>query len=151
MRKWKWWTGDLPSPYHMRRACANVSQEWFITSWCNNCSGLTGLSAMLANNFSTSTCFAIFELIKFMCFGSTFTFTHKPFPILHPPSMHSSTGSRTCHANAVTRNPRGLTRSAQDSILQSGWFKLCRRNQIGIMVEIIWTSQRSVHVSVLLM
>jgi len=24
---------------------------------------------MLANNFSTSTCFVIFELIKFMCFG----------------------------------------------------------------------------------
>ena len=151
MRKWKWWTGDLPSPYHMRRACANVSQEWFVTSWCNNCSGLTGLSAMLANNFSTSTCFAIFELIKFMCFGSTFTFTHKPFPILHPPSMHSSTGSRACPANAGSRNPRGLTRSAQDSILQSGWFKLCRRNQIGIMTELMWTSQRSVRVSVLLM
>ena len=100
---------------------------------------------MLANNSSTSTCFAIFEPIKFMCFGSTFSCTHKEFPILRPPSMH------TCPANAGTRNPRGLTRSAQDSILQSGWFKLCRRNQIGIMTEIMWTSQRSVRVSVLLM
>jgi len=45
---------------------------------------------------------------------------HKEFPILRPPRMHGSTGSRTCPANAGTRNPRGLTRSAQDSILQSG-------------------------------
>jgi len=106
---------------------------------------------MLANKFSTSTCFAIFELIKFMCYGSTFSCTHKEFPILRPPRMHRSTGSRTFPANAGTRNPRGLSRSAQDSILQSGWFKLCRRNQIGIMTEIMWTSQRSVRVSVLLM
>ena len=65
--------------------------------------------------------------------------------------QHRSTASRTCPANASSRNPCGLTRSAQDSILQSGWFKLHRRNQIGILMEIMWTSQRSVRVSVLLM
>ena len=68
-----------------------------------------------------------------------------------PTRMHSSMGSRTCPANAGTRNLRGLTRSAHNSILQSGWFKLYRRNQIGIMMEIIGTSQRSVRVSVFLM
>jgi len=36
---------------------------------------------MLANNFSTSTCFAIFELIEFMCFGSTLIYPHKEFLI----------------------------------------------------------------------
>jgi len=55
--------------------------------------------------------------------------------------MHSSSDSRTCPG---TRNPLGLTRSAQDSILQSGWFKLYRRNRKGIMMEIMRTSQRSV-------
>jgi len=69
---------------------------------------------MLANNFNTSTCFAILQLFKFMCFGSTFSCPHKEVPILRPPRMHRSTGSRTCPANAGTRNPRGLTRSAQD-------------------------------------
>jgi len=39
---------------------------------------------MLANNFSTSTCFAIFELIKFMCFGSTLIYPHEEFLILRP-------------------------------------------------------------------
>jgi len=34
---------------------------------------------MLANNFSTSTCFAIYELMKFMCFGSTLSYPHKEF------------------------------------------------------------------------
>jgi len=45
----------------------------------------TILSAMLANNFSTSTCFAIFELVKFMCFDSPFSYRTKnfhPVPIL---------------------------------------------------------------------
>jgi len=30
-------------------------------------------------------CFAIFELIKFMCFGSTLIYLHEEFLILHPP------------------------------------------------------------------
>ena len=34
---------------------------------------------MLANNFGTSTCFAIYELMKFMCFGSTLSYPHKEF------------------------------------------------------------------------
>jgi len=66
---------------------------------------------MLANNFSTSTCFAIFELIKFMCFGSTLIYPHEEFLIPRPPA--SSTRARP--ADAGTRNPRGLTRPAQDS------------------------------------
>jgi len=77
---------------------------------------------MLAKNFNTSTCFAIFELIKFMCFGSTLIYPHNEFlnphrskfnP--HPPRTQSSAGSRTRPANAGTRNPRGLSRPAQDS------------------------------------
>jgi len=39
---------------------------------------------MLPNNFSTSTCFIIFELIKFMCFGSTLIYPHKEFLIPRP-------------------------------------------------------------------
>jgi len=81
---------------------------------------------MLANNFSTSTCFVIFEVIKFMCFGSTLSYPHEEFLIprptrtrsqFNPPrtGTHSSAGSRTSPANAGTRNPRGLTRPAQDS------------------------------------
>jgi len=38
---------------------------------------------MLVNKFSTSTCFAIFELIKFTCFGSTLSYPHKE--VLNPP------------------------------------------------------------------
>jgi len=40
---------------------------------------------MLANNFSASTCFGIFELIKFMCFGSTLIHPHEEFIIPRPP------------------------------------------------------------------
>jgi len=42
---------------------------------------------MLANNFSTSTCFEIFELIKFMCFGSTLIYLHEEFLNPHPPNL----------------------------------------------------------------
>jgi len=80
---------------------------------------------MMANNFSTSTCFAIFELIKFMWFGSTLIYPHKEFLIprpprtrskfnQHPPRTQSSGGSHTRSANAGARNPRGLTHLAQD-------------------------------------
>jgi len=64
---------------------------------------------MLANKYSTSTCFAIFELIKFMCFGSTLSYPHKEFLIPRPPRTRSkfnphphrtrtqsSAGSRKC-------------------------------------------------------
>jgi len=44
---------------------------------------------MLANNFSTSTCFAIFELIKFMCIGSTLIYAHEEFLIPRPPRTRS--------------------------------------------------------------
>jgi len=66
---------------------------------------------MLANNFGTSTCFAIFELIKFMYFGSTFNYHHKEFLLLHPPRTrtHSSAGFRTRPANEGTPTP-GVTR-----------------------------------------
>ena len=80
------------------------------------------------NNFSISTCFAIFELIKFMCFGSAISYPHEEFLIPRPPRTcnkfnphpprtrtQSSVGSRTRPANAGTHNPRGLTRPAQDS------------------------------------
>jgi len=76
----------------------------------------TVLSAMLANNFSTSTCIAIFELIKFMYFSSTLSYPHKEFFIPRPPRTkynplpprtHSSAGSRIRPANAGTRNPPG--------------------------------------------
>jgi len=36
----------------------------------------------------------------------------------HPPRTKSSAGSRTRPANVGTRNPRGLTRPAQDSSVQ---------------------------------
>ena len=82
---------------------------------------------MLANNFSTSTCFAIFELIKFMCFDSTLIYQQEEFLIPRPPRSkfnphpprtltQSNAGSRSRPANAGTRNPCGLTRPAQDSI-----------------------------------
>jgi len=70
---------------------------------------------MLANNFSTCTCFAIFELIKFMCFGSRLSTRTKNFSTrarLAPAA--SSTRTRT-QSSAGARNPRGLTRPAQDS------------------------------------
>jgi len=53
------------------------------------------LGAMLANNFSTSTCFAIFELIKFMCCGSTLSYPHEEFvnPCLSRPV---ASPTRTC-------------------------------------------------------
>jgi len=44
----------------------------------------TVVSAMLANSFSTSTWFAMFELIKFICFGSTLSCPHKE---LHIPRL----------------------------------------------------------------
>jgi len=69
---------------------------------------LTILSAMLANNFSTLTCFAIFELVKFMCFDSTFSYCAKNF------------SSRARPANVGTCNLHRLTQPAQNSILQSG-------------------------------
>ena len=71
-----------------------------------------------------------------MCFGSTLVTRTKNFSIrarpapnstrAHPARTdpHSSVGSCTCPANVGTRNPRGLTRPAQDSILQSTRLKL---------------------------
>jgi len=83
---------------------------------------------MLANNVSTSKCFAIFERIKFMCFGATRSTRTKNFstrariapvasrtrsrlagsstPHMRRTRTHSSAGSHTRHANAGTRNPR---------------------------------------------
>ena len=70
-----------------------------------------------AGDFSTSKCFAICELIKFMCLGSVLSSQYllKEFlnPRLH--RTHSSAGSRPRPANAGTCNPCGLTRPAQDS------------------------------------
>ena len=40
--------------YNVARVWANVSQQWVVTSRCNNCCRPTVLSAMLANNFSTN-------------------------------------------------------------------------------------------------
>jgi len=73
-------------------------------------------------------CFAIFELIQFMCFGSTLIYPHEEFLIPRPtrtrskfnprPSRtctQSSAGSRTRHANAGNRSPGGLTRHARGS------------------------------------
>ena len=75
----------------------------------------TVVSAMLANKFSTSTCFAIFELIKFMCFGSTLSYLHKEFinPLppcskFNPPRMQSSADSHTHPANMGTRTQANL-------------------------------------------
>jgi len=101
----------------MARAWANVSQHWVVTSSCYNCCGPTVLSAVLANNFSTSTCFAVFKLIKFMCFGSTLIYPHEEFLNPRPLRTHTQSiaGFRTRPANAGTRNPRGLIRPAQDS------------------------------------
>jgi len=86
----------------------------------------------------TSTCFAIFELIKFTCFGSTLSYLHKEF--LNPRQPHTRTKSNphppcptacsTCTAlhphakqwashtrptNVGTRNPCMLTQPVQDS------------------------------------
>jgi len=54
-------------------------------------------------------CFPIFDLIKFTCFGSTFSY-HKE--ILNPPPPRTRTQSSL---RGGTRNPRGLTHPAQDS------------------------------------
>jgi len=53
--------------------------------------------------------FAIFELIKFKCFGSTLSYPHKKFLNPHPPRTRtqSSAGSCTRLANPGTRNSRG--------------------------------------------
>jgi len=61
-----------------------------------------------------------------MCFGSALICPHEEFLIPHPPRSkfnphpprthtQSSACSRTRPANVGTRNPRGLTRPAQDS------------------------------------
>jgi len=76
---------------------------------------------MQANNFCTSTCFAIFELIIFTCFGLTLSYPHKEFLNPRPPrskyNPHPPRSKFNPHAKqfAGTRNPRGLTRPAQDS------------------------------------
>jgi len=49
---------------------------------------------MLANSFSTATCFASFELIKFMCFGSTLISPHEEFLIPRPPRTRSKFNPR---------------------------------------------------------
>jgi len=84
------------------------------------------------------TCFAIFELIEFMYFGSTLIYPHKEFLIprpprprskfnlrppprskfkLHPLRTQSSAGFRTRLANVGTRNPHGLTHLCRTLIL----------------------------------
>ena len=56
---------------------------------------------MLRNNFSTSTCFAIFDVINFMSFGSTLTYSHKGF--LNPP--RSKLNLRSPHPAASSTRP----------------------------------------------
>ena len=79
---------------------------------------------MLANNFSTSTCFAIFELVKFMCFDSTFSYRAKNF------------SSRVRPANAGTCNSRVSPARAElyptIRSIETVW-----RNQIGITMVIM--------------
>jgi len=84
--------------------------------------------------------------MKFMCFASTLSYPQKEFLNPRPPRTRtkcnphpprnkfnphppgtrtqSSAGSRTRSANAGTRNPRGLTRLAQDSSLHCTTFLL---------------------------
>jgi len=69
---------------------------------------------MLANNFSAFTCFAIFELIKFMCFAQPSFARTKNFSSRARPAPAASS-TRTRPANVGTLNPRGLTRPTQDS------------------------------------
>jgi len=54
---------------------------------------------MLANNFSTSTCFAIFELIKFMCFGLTLIYPHDEFLIPRPPRTRLAPARKAVRVN----------------------------------------------------
>ena len=70
--------------------------------------GLTVLSAMLENTFSTSTCCAIFELIKFICFGSTLSYPYKEFLILCPPCTRTKFNPRPSRTG--THSQCGLTR-----------------------------------------
>ena len=95
---------------------------------------------MLANNFSTSKCFAIFERIMFMCFvifeliifwiedslthtKNFLSRTNTRYSLLLPrskfnlwsPRTHNSTGSRTCPAIADIRNMHRLTRPMHNS------------------------------------
>jgi len=71
------------------------------------------LSAMLANNFSTTTCFATFELIKFTCFGSTLSYPYNDFLNPRPPRTRSKFKPHP-HAQQC-----GLNRPAQDSSLHA--------------------------------
>ena len=85
---------------------------------------------MLANNFHTSTCCAIFELIKFMCFGSTLKYPHKEFLIPRPPRTRTKYNPLPPRSKfntrppltltRSTRNPRGLICPAQDSTAEAG-------------------------------
>jgi len=62
---------------------------------------------MLGNNFSTSTCCAIFELIKLMCFGSTLSNPHKEF--LNPcpaRTKHNPLPPRPAASSTRTRRAR---------------------------------------------
>ena len=111
---------------------------------------------MLANNFSTSVCFAIFELIKFMCFGSTLIYPHEEFLILHPqqvqpapalPCSKINPHAKQCGfeyppANVGTRNLHGLTRPVQDSTasdLQRDVHSECPKVSLTIWLIATWT------------
>jgi len=118
--QWKW-----SLAYHAASIWANVAQRWVFTSQCNGCCRSIAPSAMLVCSFGTSTCFPIFELIKFMCFVSTFSYSHKEFfnPRPHRTRTHSLTGYCTHSANAGTGylQPARDNRFAQNTILQSSW------------------------------
>ena len=115
---------------------------------------------MLANNVITPTCFAIFQLIKFMCFGSTLVTRTNNFstPARHEPKStrartdpHSSVGSCTCRKC-------GYTQPAWVTPRRAGPYSTIRNTETVWRIKIVlyitvvmWSSQRSVRVSVLLM
>jgi len=89
-------------------------------------------------------CFAIFELIKFRCFGSTLSYPHKEFLNSRPPRTRTQSNAGSRPANAGTRNSRGLTRPAQDSTTNhiSLFSKILR-----ILLSIVKASSRALSTS----
>jgi len=68
---------------------------------------------MLANHSNTLACFAIFKLIKFMCFGSTFSYPHKEkFLILRQPDTHNKFNPLPPRTKINPRPPQTRTHSS---------------------------------------
>ena len=89
-------------------------------------------------SFSTPLChklsvtFNFFAHVTFTCLESTFSYPHKEFLIQPLPRTKFNSHPPRAHNSADTRNPRGLTRPAQDCSRGLKWLR------IGILCRLAW-------------